>query len=286
MSSIQSIYGVQTALSKGYQALSENKYLIEEFKKAYPGELEKVADTIGSEMANALMAVRVEPRFSAQKKMLDSLQEKLVSGEGKAEFEKILQKAEQTFNDVVGNGFKGIIYDNRVMVQKTTSLQNNEVAVVRDKLEEAYQQAQEEISNGYDPGFLMPGEILTSNVRRDQIAANTETSKVQSVAEEEINSQKVAEKKETIEPLTQEEPSDMLAAKTEETEIPSVERKAEEKTFQKDVSSYQKIETGDIVEEQRIFEREEFESTLWNLKRAQMQIKKEKLNAWYLQKYN
>lgn len=179
MGTIQNISGVQTSLSPGYVSLAQNKYLIEAFQKNYPGELEQVARTIDSEFANALMAIRVEPRFSEQKKMLASLEQGMHTDEGKETFAHVLRRAEKAFDETVGKGFQDIIFENKVMLQKVTTIKKDETVVQRDKLEEIYQAERKKLSNHYAANFFMPGEVMVDGTKASKGApsAKEDTSK-------------------------------------------------------------------------------------------------------------
>lgn len=97
MSGVNSIYNVSSNLPRGYQANIKNKTLIERMQKEHPGMIEKVAKTINSTLDNALMAIRVESRFSKEKMTLNQMEKKWLGGGYKANFAANLNKAEDAY---------------------------------------------------------------------------------------------------------------------------------------------------------------------------------------------
>lgn len=257
MSTSYGINGVQTSLPKGYATLTKNKHLINAFKKEFPGELEKVAETIDSEMANALMAVRVEDRFSKQKDMLDKLENDLANGVGKDAFANLLNKAESVYDDVVTRPFKDIVFDNQVMTQKVTKMVDEETVLDKEKLEDTYKDQQEEISNNYNPGFYMPGEILKSDYRRSKVAAN--------YAEPSINSSKVAKETSAKEFVYEKKE----VSYNESTDIKNASLEDKKNILEKN---------NDVINHDELV----FNDDAWKIKKAQLLFKNNKLSSWYL----
>lgn len=101
MSGINSIYNVQSSLPRGYQSNIKNKTLIERMQSEHPGMIEGVAKKIDSTLDNALMAIRVEGRFSKEKQTLKQMETKWVGGGYKANFAANLEKASGTYERVV-----------------------------------------------------------------------------------------------------------------------------------------------------------------------------------------
>lgn len=101
MSGINSIYNVSSSLPQGYQANIREKTLVERMQAEHPGMLEKVAEKIDSTLDNALMAIRVESRFTLQKNTLTQMNQKWLGGGYKANFSANLDRAEKAYFSTV-----------------------------------------------------------------------------------------------------------------------------------------------------------------------------------------